>query len=35
MNDRRADGPNIEVDAVMASVIQGALENIAVEMATS
>ena len=32
MNDRRADGPNIEVDAVMASVIQGALENIAVEM---
>jgi len=32
MNDRRSDGPNIEVDAVMASVIQGALENIAVEM---
>ena len=32
MNERRADGPNIEVDAVMASVIQGALENIAVEM---
>ena len=32
MNDRRTDAPNIEVDAVMASVIQGALENIAVEM---
>ena len=32
MNYRRVDGPNIEVDAVMASVIQGALENIAVEM---
>ena len=32
MNERRADGPNIEVDVVMASVIQGALENIAVEM---
>ena len=32
MNDEPAGGPNIEVDAIMASVIQGALENIAVEM---
>ena len=32
MNEVRAGGPNIEVDAVMASVIQGAVENIAVEL---